>query len=151
MTAPWLAMLPLAAVIVAAVPAATAGRIGDLAYDQRHWQVERHGERYEVRLRKGLDDAGLTVRFAPGAPSACTAETMTHETEGLADRSFKTIAKPGADIYVVTAWFGCRNARPPTVHACAAYKGRIYRFDALVLSCEGGPGFSGGRCRSSMS
>src|SRR5258706_10170326 len=93
-----------------------AGRIGDLVYDDGRWQVEQHGERYDVRLRKGFGDAGLTVRFAPGAPPACTAETMVRETEGLADRSFKTLAKPGADIHVVAAWLGCRNARPPPVH-----------------------------------
>jgi len=30
------------------------------------------------------------------------------------------------------------------VHACAAYKGQIYRFRAPVFGCSGGPGFGPG-------
>jgi len=73
--------------------------------------------------------------------TACATDT---ESEGLYDRKFKTIAKPVFEIHMVTAWLGCRNSRPRSLHACAAFKGHIYRFSAPVFGCSGGPGFGPG-------
>ena len=84
------------------------------------------------------------MRIAPGEASACSDDLMMKATDFLRDRKYQTISKPGFDIHVVSAWTGCRNARPPSVHACAAYKGRVYRFDSPVIGCRGGPGFGDG-------
>lgn len=86
----------------------------------------------------------LWITIALGAPAECTAETMAESTKELYEREFKAIAKPGFAIYVVASWLGCRNARPCSLHACAAHIGRIYYFDAPVFGWSGGPGFGPG-------
>lgn len=141
-------MIRALAILAFAVPlsaaAETPARLGDFAYDPTLWRVEQRGDAYNVVFRKSddLEDA-FSVTVAPGAASDCTPKTVT-ERLSMHDTQLSAIEKPTHKIHVASAWFGCRNARPPSVVACAVYKGRLYRFDSRVLGCGGGPGFSGG-------
>ena len=137
----WLFLL--AAVRASAEPIA-AGRIGDLAYDDARWKVEREGDGYRASSRQNDNGVSVRVTIEPGETSACSGESMMQATDFLRDRKYQSISNPGFDIHVVSAWTECRNARPPSVYACAAYKGRVYRFDSPVVGCRGGPGFGDG-------
>ena len=133
----WLFLL--ASTHVSAEPNA-AGRIGDLGYDDARWNVEPEGDGYRATSRRDIHNGvSVGVTIEPGETSACGGEAMMKATDFLRDRKYQTISKPGFDIHVVSAWTGCRNARPPFVQACAVYKGRVYRFDSPVVGAHEAP------------
>jgi hypothetical protein len=120
------------------------GRIGDLTYDATRWEVRKDGDAFDVLCRSKGCDAAMTMRVLPADTPACTRAALMAASALARDGSFRTIHRSGFDIVAAVGWTGCRNARPPSVHACAVYKGRAYRFDSPVYGCSGGPGFSNG-------
>lgn len=117
------------------------GRIGDLAYDEKRWEVVKLADVHRVLSRgpEGEKHDVMSVRIAPGPASACSAAALLEETQGRYDREPQVLKRPGFDIQLVTAWTGCRNWTPPIVEACAAYNGQVYRFHAPAFGCRGGP------------
>jgi hypothetical protein len=134
------AWIPVAAALAFAVE--PEGRIGDLAFDATRWEVRRTGEAFDISCRSKRCDVPMTARIMPGA-TVC-AEALREAATWSYEPKSETIVRPGLDIVVVRGWTGCRNARPPSVHACAVHKGRTYRFDSPVIGCNRGPGFSDG-------
>ena len=136
-------LLSFAGAQVSAEP--IAGRLGDLVYDSARWQVERVDNGYRVTPVGGdRSDVSVFVTILPGEVAACSDDALSKGAGLSQDPEILVLRKPGFDIRVVSGWTGCRNARPPSVLACTTYKGRVYRFDALVDGCRGGPGFGDG-------
>lgn len=116
--------------------AADSGRIGDLAYDPAQWRVERAGSGYAIRCRRashGCDDLLLTARISIGG--RCDARSVGGKENGA---RMSRSPRPAFDILMAERDLGCRNFVPPSKRACIAYRGRLYLFDAPVLSCRHG-------------
>jgi len=125
---------------------AELGRFGDFTYDASAYAVEGEGGRYTVRARDDRDDDQTmiaTVREA--APSECSMAKLQADAAvwrgDRSDQRQQTMSRDGFEVHLVSWFYGCRNARPPSVLACTAYRGRVYRFEALAIGCQGGPGF----------
>ena len=86
-----------------------------------------------VRMRSPEE---FLVRSA--TPSQCAVQS-----HGLAERrsTVTRTERPGLIIWVSATELGCRNARPPSVTACAVSGDRAWLFDNQVYDCRGGPGF----------
>jgi hypothetical protein len=146
-------MLILALPLLAAAPmretTAELGRFGDFTYDASRYIVEGGGAHYTVQSRHERDDDRLMSASIDEAPAGdCSMAKLAAEASDRrgdhSDQRIRTISREGFEIYVVSWYWGCRNARPPSILACTAYRGRVYRFRALSIGCKGGPGFSGG-------
>jgi hypothetical protein len=136
-------LLLIAAAQVSAEP--NAGRLGDLAYDVARWKVESVADGFRITsLRDNHNGVSISVRIAPGEPSGCRDDLMMKNSLPSQHPESQVLRKSGFDIHVASGWTGCRNARPPSVLACTAYKGNVYRFDSRVVGCSGGPGFGDG-------
>jgi hypothetical protein len=140
--------LPLLASPGAAEAPLVRERLGDLTYDAAIYAVAGKGGSYFVRVRDQDDAQPMTVTIHDGPASDCTiakleADARTRRGDH-SDLKARTITRDGFDIHVVRWYWGCRNARPPSVMACTAFRGRVYRFLALSIGCKGGPGFSAG-------
>jgi hypothetical protein len=138
--------LPL---IGAAMPEnpAQLGRFGDFTYDASTYVVVGEGARYMVRRRADRDDGQIVIASIDDAPASdCSMAKLMAEAGDRrgADQMGRTLSRDGFEIYIVRWYSGCRNARPPSVLACTAFRGRVYRFRALSIGCKGGPGFSAG-------
>jgi hypothetical protein len=141
-------MLILALPLLAAAPApetpAQLGRFGAFTYDASLYAVAGDGSIFTVRTRRGDDDEDLVMlaTIKDGPASDCSIAKLDEATtrEGR-DRRFHTLVRDGFEIHRVSWYAGCRNARPPSVQACTAYRGRVYRSHAVSIGCRGGPGF----------
>jgi len=145
-------MLVLALPLSAAAPMRDApaqlGRFGDFTYDASTYVVEGEGPHYTVRNVGDRDDRVMTASIDDPRTGDCSTAKLMDEARvwrgDHSDQRGRTIARDGFEIHVVSWYWGCRNARPPSTLACTAYRGRIYRFRSLSIGCEGGPGFSAG-------
>lgn len=142
---PMMLILTLPLLGASEVPA-ERGRFGDFTYDASTYVVEGEGGRYTVRNRRERDDDQpmlATIRDAPA--SECSIAKLQAEAVGRrgdhADQKQRTMSRDGFEIHRVSWYLGCRNARPASVLACTAYRGRVYWFQALEIGCRGGPGF----------
>jgi hypothetical protein len=136
-------LLPILALTCSVIAvAAEEGRVGDLGYDPSLWRLDLVGDHYRLHARTGARaDIDMTVTMSFEPASTCRPETLPHSAPSHHGRARKsTLSRPGLDIHVVQIDFGCRNRRPLSVFACAAYKGRVYRFAAPIGGCKGGSG-----------
>jgi hypothetical protein len=139
--------LPLLAAAPVPETPVQLGRFGDFTYDASTYVVEGEGEHYTVRSRRDRDDDQLMLASIQDAPASdCSTAKLMAEAKDRrgdhSDRKAHTISRDGLEIHVVSWYWGCRNARPPSVMACTAFRGRVYRFHAPSIGCNGGPGFS---------
>jgi hypothetical protein len=140
--------LPLVCAADARETPAERGTFGDFTFDASRFAVEGEGRRFTIRSVRNDNDQRMvaTVRDAPA--SECTIAKLQAEAADWrgdhTDQRPRTISREGFEIHLVRWVLGCRNARPPSVLACTAYRGRVYWFQALTVGCRGGPGFSGG-------
>lgn len=144
----FLMMLIMALPLVAAAPLlgapAARERFGDFTYDASVFVVEGDGPFVVRSRRRNGGEPVLTARIEAGSGSDCSAAKLgaaTADRWNKRNRAFETIRRDGFEIHIVSFYLGCRNARPPSVTACTAYRGRVYRFSNEVHSCRGGPGF----------
>jgi hypothetical protein len=131
-------MLPLAAAVSAW--AGAVGEFADFTYDAESWVVTGQGRSYLVRHRSDDDVSSMTVHVGGGTAS-CSPAALLERPARFYEHHEQTIRRPGFDIHVVISDLGCRNARPPSIHACTVLRGKVYFFDAPVTGCRGGPGF----------
>jgi hypothetical protein len=141
--------LPLFARADAAEPAPARERFGDFTYDAAAYVVSGKSGFYVVRARDaGEDDRAMMATFAEGPASDCTMAKLEADTRvqrgDHSDLQLRTLKRDGFEIHIARWYWGCRNARPPSVKACTAYRGRVYRFLAMSVGCKGGPGSSAG-------
>jgi hypothetical protein len=139
--------LPLLGAADAAEPAPERGRFGDFTYDASTYVVTELSGRYIVRGRDGdADEQWMVASFQEGPASDCSAAKLAAEVPDVRgeryDWQLRTISRDGFKIHMVRWYLGCRNARPPSIAACTAYRGRVYTFRASSIGCKGGPGFS---------
>jgi hypothetical protein len=144
-------MLILALPLLAAAPSPETpvqlGRFGDFTYDASTYVVAGEGERYTVRGQGDRDNDQLMIATIHDAPASdCSMAKLMAEAGDRrgSDQMGRTLSRDGFEIHVVRWYLGCRNARPPSVLACTALRGRVYRFRAMSIGCKGGPGFSAG-------
>ena len=145
---PMVVILALPLLAAAPVPEAPAqlGRFGDFTYDASTYAVEGEGGRYTARNRRERDDDQMMIVTIRDAPvSECSMAKLQAEAAGRrgdrADQTQRMISRDAFEIQLVSWYLGCRNARPPSVLACTAYRGRVYWFRAMSVGCRGGPGF----------
>lgn len=125
----------------ATAPVAERGRFGDFTYDASAYSVEGD-EIYIVRSRRDRDQLVMMATIKDAPASECSIAKLDSGTMAeRRDHTFRTLKRDGFEIHMVSWYQGCRNARPPSVAACTAYRGRVYRFHASTIGCKGGPGF----------
>jgi hypothetical protein len=146
-------MLMLALLLLGTAPMAESpaqlGRFGDFTYDASTYAVEggEGGEVYVVRSRRDREgDQSMMASIHDAPASDCSVAKLMAEAQKRrgdhSDQRGRTLSRDGFEIHIVSWYWGCRNARPPSVMACTALRGRVYRFHAPSIGCNGGPGFS---------
>lgn len=113
--------------------------VGPLALDPG-WTVAATPGGWVVSA-PALDRLGATVALQVTASTAPTCEPAPLGEVMLAGRT--TITVNGVVWTVVQGDLGCRNARPPAVHACAVLDGQHVQLQSLPRGCRGGPGGAG--------
>jgi hypothetical protein len=84
----------------------------------------------------------VTGRITEDPADTCSEAALLRGPEGSVGfrRDAATYRLPGLSLHVATIDLGCRNLRPPAIRACAAPRGRVYRFSAGAVGCRGAPG-----------
>jgi hypothetical protein len=145
---PMMLILALPLLATAPVPETPAlGRFGDFTYDAATYVVEGKGEHYTVRSRRDREGGQSMMADIHDAPASdCSMAKLVADARERrgdhSDQTGRTLSRDGFEIHIVSWHWGCRNARPPSVMACTAYRGRVYRFHAPSIGCNGGPGFA---------
>jgi hypothetical protein len=113
--------------------------VGPLALDPE-WTLAATPGGWRVSA-PALDRVGATVALQVAASTAPTCEPAPLRDATLDRRTAVTVN--GVVWTMVEGGLGCRNARPPAVHACAVVDGQHVQLQFVPLGCRGGPGGAG--------